>query len=153
MRHRPRNPRDDDGIIYDCERGVFADPSKVRGIDFQCEFFRSGGRHFIAPSPQRPPVLWQAGSREPGLVLETVGRQRLQIIFLARRGCVVTAAARIWGNAVLVRGSCRGAKPKQRVSPLVSDGADSVDELGPSGFKSPPVTDDRRLGELGGCEL
>ena len=153
MRHRPWDPRDDDAIIYDCERGVFADPSKVREIDFQGEFFRSRGCHFVAPSAQRPSVLWQAGSSEPRLVLETVGRQRLPPIFLARRGCVVTAAAYIWGNAVLVRGSCRGAKPKQRVCPLVSHGADSVDELGPSGFKSPPVTGDRRLGQLGGCEL
>jgi FMN-dependent oxidoreductase (nitrilotriacetate monooxygenase family) len=57
---------DDDAIIYDRERGVFADPSKVREIDFQGEFFRSRGRHFVAPSPQRRPVLWQAGSSEPG---------------------------------------------------------------------------------------
>jgi hypothetical protein len=92
----------------------------VREIDFPGGFFRSRGRHFVAPSPQRRPVLWQAG---------------------------------VWRNPVLVPGSCRGATPKQRAFPLVSHGADSVDELGPSGFKSPPVTDDRRLGELGGCEL
>ena len=62
-------------------------------------------------------------------------------------------AARICGNAVLVRGFCPGAKPKRRVCPLVSHGADSVDELCPSSFESLAVTGDRWLGEFGGCEL
>jgi hypothetical protein len=73
-----------------------SDPSKVREIDFQGEFFRSRGCHFVAPSPQRPPVLWQAGSSEPGLVLGTVGWQRLPIIFLCFIAvvlCVIYSAA------------------------------------------------------------
>jgi long-chain alkane monooxygenase len=66
MQRRLWDFRDDDAIFYDRERGVFADPSKVREIDFQGDFFRSRGRHFVEPSPQRRPVLWQAGSSEPG---------------------------------------------------------------------------------------
>jgi alkanesulfonate monooxygenase SsuD/methylene tetrahydromethanopterin reductase-like flavin-dependent oxidoreductase (luciferase family) len=66
MQDRQWDSRDDDAIIYDRERGVFADPSKVREIGFQGDVFRSRGRHFVAPSPQRRPVLWQAGSSEPG---------------------------------------------------------------------------------------
>jgi alkanesulfonate monooxygenase SsuD/methylene tetrahydromethanopterin reductase-like flavin-dependent oxidoreductase (luciferase family) len=57
---------DDDAIVYDRENGVFADPSKVREIDFHGEFFKSKGRHFVAPSPQKRPVLWQAGSSDQG---------------------------------------------------------------------------------------
>ena len=57
---------DDDAIIYDRETGIFADPSKVREVDFQGEFFKSKGRHFVAPSPQKRPVLWQAGSSDQG---------------------------------------------------------------------------------------
>jgi alkanesulfonate monooxygenase SsuD/methylene tetrahydromethanopterin reductase-like flavin-dependent oxidoreductase (luciferase family) len=64
--HRQWDSRDDDAIIYDRERGVFADPSKVREIGFLGDLFRSRGRHFVAPSPQRRPVLWQAGSSQPG---------------------------------------------------------------------------------------
>ena len=44
---------DDDAIVYDRENGIFADPSKVREVDFQGEFFKSKGRHFVAPSPQK----------------------------------------------------------------------------------------------------
>jgi alkanesulfonate monooxygenase SsuD/methylene tetrahydromethanopterin reductase-like flavin-dependent oxidoreductase (luciferase family) len=38
----------------------------VREIGFLGDLFRSRGRHFVAPSPQRRPVLWQAGSSQPG---------------------------------------------------------------------------------------
>jgi FMN-dependent oxidoreductase (nitrilotriacetate monooxygenase family) len=57
---------DDDAILYDRESGVFADPAKVKEIDFEGEFFKSKGRFFVAPSPQRRPVLWQAGSSPQG---------------------------------------------------------------------------------------
>ncbi|GAA1193459.1 NtaA/DmoA family FMN-dependent monooxygenase [Pseudonocardia alaniniphila] len=57
---------DDDAISYDRSTGVFADPSKVREVDFQGRYFRSRGRSFVMPSPQRRPVLWQAGSSEQG---------------------------------------------------------------------------------------
>ena len=41
----------------------------------------------------------------------------------------------------------------QHLWPTVSGGADSVDELCPSGFEALAVTGDRWLGEFGGCEL
>jgi hypothetical protein len=49
MQHRLWDSPDDDAMIYDREREVFADPSKVREI-FPGEFFRSRGRDFVAPS-------------------------------------------------------------------------------------------------------
>jgi len=55
-----------DAIVYDRASGVFADPAKVEEIDVEGEFFRCKGRHFVAPSPQGRPVLWQAGSSPQG---------------------------------------------------------------------------------------
>jgi long-chain alkane monooxygenase len=72
MQHRPWDPRDDDATIYDCQRGAFADPSQVREIDFQGEFFRSR-------APLRRAVAAAAAGAlagrffGAGLVLETVG--------------------------------------------------------------------------------
>ncbi len=57
---------DDDAIVADSTTGVFADPSKIREVDFRGEYFTSCGRHFVPPSPQRRPVLWQAGASEQG---------------------------------------------------------------------------------------
>ncbi|MGP4753953.1 LLM class flavin-dependent oxidoreductase [Agrobacterium pusense] len=44
----------------------FADPAKVRPINHQGEFFRVPGVHLCEPSPQRTPVLYQAGSSDRG---------------------------------------------------------------------------------------
>lgn len=57
---------DADAIVADRESGVYADPSKVREIDFKGEFFRSKGRNFVGRSPQGRPVFWQAGSSPRG---------------------------------------------------------------------------------------
>lgn len=55
-----------DAIVADKARGIYADPSKVHEIDHAGKYYRSRGRHFVAPSPQGRPVLWQAGSSDRG---------------------------------------------------------------------------------------
>ena len=57
---------EEDSIIADRESGIFADPDKVREIDFKGQFFNCRGRHFCFRSPQVFPVLWQAGSSPRG---------------------------------------------------------------------------------------
>ncbi|WP_128475934.1 LLM class flavin-dependent oxidoreductase [Halorussus pelagicus] len=57
---------DDDAVVSDRERGVYTDPEKVRAIDFEGEFFDVPGPHGAEPSPQRTPVLYQAGSSDRG---------------------------------------------------------------------------------------
>jgi FMN-dependent oxidoreductase (nitrilotriacetate monooxygenase family) len=48
------------------ERGVYADPQKVHGIAHQGEYFTVPGFHLSEPSPQRTPVLYQAGASSRG---------------------------------------------------------------------------------------
>jgi long-chain alkane monooxygenase len=55
-----------DAVIADKDSGIYADPSKVKVVDFQGQYFRSKGRHFCSPSPQGRPVFWQAGSSDRG---------------------------------------------------------------------------------------
>ncbi|XVH32429.1 LLM class flavin-dependent oxidoreductase [Haloferacaceae archaeon DSL9] len=57
---------DEDAVVRDREAGVYTDPAKVRPIDFEGEFFDVPGPHGCEPSPQRTPVLYQAGSSERG---------------------------------------------------------------------------------------
>lgn len=64
--HKLWNSWAPDAIIADKESGVYADPDKVQEVDHQGQFFRCKGRHFVAPSPQGHPVLWQAGSSDRG---------------------------------------------------------------------------------------
>ncbi|WP_224448854.1 LLM class flavin-dependent oxidoreductase [Haloprofundus salilacus] len=57
---------EEDAVVADRERGVYADPEKVHAIDFDGEFFSVPGPHSCEPSPQRTPVLYQAGSSDRG---------------------------------------------------------------------------------------
>lgn len=53
-------------VIADPSTGVYADPTKIREVDHQGKHFRCRARHFVRPSPQGTPVLWQAGSSPQG---------------------------------------------------------------------------------------
>ena len=58
---------DADAVVRDRRTGVYADPAKVHGIDHVGEHFRVPGIHLCEPSPQRTPVLYQAGASSRGL--------------------------------------------------------------------------------------
>lgn len=57
---------DDDAVIADRERGIFADPAKIHRINHVGERYSVEGPHLVEPSPQRTPVLFQAGASERG---------------------------------------------------------------------------------------
>jgi FMN-dependent oxidoreductase (nitrilotriacetate monooxygenase family) len=56
----------DDAVVRDAESGQFTDPDRVRGIDYDGEYFSVPGPHSCEPSPQRTPLLFQAGSSDRG---------------------------------------------------------------------------------------
>jgi multidrug efflux pump subunit AcrA (membrane-fusion protein) len=53
-------------VVADREKGVYADPTKVHPIDHRGRYYRVAGPHLSEPSPQRTPILFQAGSSERG---------------------------------------------------------------------------------------
>lgn len=55
-----------DALILDRERGLYADPDKVRHVDHDGRYFRSRGPLNIPSSPQGRPVIIQAGSSSRG---------------------------------------------------------------------------------------
>ncbi|MFE7773406.1 LLM class flavin-dependent oxidoreductase [Streptomyces sp. NPDC057445] len=57
---------EDDAIVLDRERGVYADTAKVRAIDHRGEYFGVRGPLNVPRSPQGHPLLVQAGSSEDG---------------------------------------------------------------------------------------
>jgi long-chain alkane monooxygenase len=57
---------EDDAVLRDVERGVYADPAKIHDIDHVGEFYDVIGPNLTEPSPQRTPVLFQAGASEQG---------------------------------------------------------------------------------------
>ena len=57
---------EDDAVVRDVERGMFTDPAKVHTIDHKGKYFNVPGPHVCEPSPQRTPVLYQAGQSDRG---------------------------------------------------------------------------------------
>jgi FMN-dependent oxidoreductase (nitrilotriacetate monooxygenase family) len=56
-----------DAVVRDRARGVYTDPAKVHPIDHHGPFFTVPGFHLSEPSPQRTPVLYQAGASRRGI--------------------------------------------------------------------------------------
>ncbi|MBB93832.1 MAG: FMNH2-dependent monooxygenase [Rhodobacteraceae bacterium] len=57
---------DDDAVVVDREKGVYADADKVRSIDHKGKYFQVRGPLNTVPSPQKHPVYVQAGASPRG---------------------------------------------------------------------------------------
>ncbi|WP_395064968.1 LLM class flavin-dependent oxidoreductase [Paraburkholderia silvatlantica] len=57
---------DDDAVVGDRAGGIYADPARVRMIHHRGPQYKVDAMHLCAPSPQRTPVLYQAGSSPRG---------------------------------------------------------------------------------------
>lgn len=57
---------DDDAVLQDRVAGIYTDPSKVRTVHHDGPRYKIDAMHLCAPSPQRTPVLYQAGSSGRG---------------------------------------------------------------------------------------
>jgi long-chain alkane monooxygenase len=57
---------DNDAVRADRQSGVYADPAKVRAVHHHGKQYRVDAIHLSEPSPQRTPVLYQAGSSTRG---------------------------------------------------------------------------------------
>jgi len=57
----------DDAVERNAETGVFTDPTKVHSINHAGKHFTVPGIHLAEPSPQRSPVIYQAGASSRGI--------------------------------------------------------------------------------------
>jgi len=57
---------EDDAVLADTVRGIYADPSKIHQINHTGKHYHVAGPHLSEPSPQRTPLLFQAGSSTRG---------------------------------------------------------------------------------------
>jgi alkanesulfonate monooxygenase SsuD/methylene tetrahydromethanopterin reductase-like flavin-dependent oxidoreductase (luciferase family) len=57
---------DDDALRADKHAGIHADATKIHKINHVGPHFSVEGPHFVTPSPQRVPVLFQAGASPVG---------------------------------------------------------------------------------------
>jgi len=57
---------EDDAAVRDAARGIFTDPAKVHRVRHDGPHYRLDAIHLSEPSPQRTPVLYQAGTSPRG---------------------------------------------------------------------------------------
>jgi len=58
---------EDDAMLRDRATGLFADPAKVHRLRHQGKHYKLDAVHLCEPSPQRTPVLYQAGTSTKGV--------------------------------------------------------------------------------------
>jgi N-acetyl-S-(2-succino)cysteine monooxygenase len=73
----------------DREAGIYADPSKVRAINFEGKYYKVKGPLSVERSPQGRPVLAQAGQSEAGRALAS---RTADLIFTAQSSFNLAAA-------------------------------------------------------------
>lgn len=57
---------ENDAVERNRETGLYVNPSKVHPVEHYGQYFRLNGIHLSEPSPQRTPVLYQAGASPKG---------------------------------------------------------------------------------------
>lgn len=57
---------DEDAVVKDAKNDIYTDPKKVHRINHVGQYFNVPGPHLCEPSPQRIPVIYQAGTSGPG---------------------------------------------------------------------------------------
>jgi alkanesulfonate monooxygenase len=57
---------EDDAVLEDRAKGLYADPAKIHAVHHHGDNFQLDAIHLCEPSPQRVPVLYQAGTSPRG---------------------------------------------------------------------------------------
>jgi FMN-dependent oxidoreductase (nitrilotriacetate monooxygenase family) len=71
---------EDDAVLADPLTGVYTDPTKVHPIDHHGRHYTVPGIHVSEPSPQRTPVIFQAGASDRG---STFAATHAEAVFVA----------------------------------------------------------------------
>ncbi|RZA12785.1 MAG: LLM class flavin-dependent oxidoreductase, partial [Proteobacteria bacterium] len=80
---------EDEAVVEDRERRIYAQPEKVHKVEHEGEFYRVQGYHLCEPSPQRTPLLFQAGSSARGLQF---AGQHAECVFISGQNKQATRA-------------------------------------------------------------
>jgi alkanesulfonate monooxygenase SsuD/methylene tetrahydromethanopterin reductase-like flavin-dependent oxidoreductase (luciferase family) len=78
----------DDAVKLDRKTGTYTDPELVRQIDHHGKYFNVAGPHIVDPSPQRTPLLLQAGASKSG---KAFAAQHAEAIFTSAHSPAVCA--------------------------------------------------------------
>jgi len=100
---------EDGAVLRDAGRRSYADPARIHAIDHEGRWFRVAGPHLPEPSPQRTPVLFQAGASSAGRAFAARHAEGVFLIAYDPRG----AAAHV--SDIRARAGAAGRRPDDLV--------------------------------------
>ena len=111
---------EDDAVLRDTALGIYADPAKVHPINHVGKHFNVAGPHLSEPSPQRTPLLFQAGSSTRG---RSFAAKHAECMFIVDSRRSLPGAARVISD-VRSQAVRNGRRPEdiqffQGLSPVV----------------------------------
>ena len=111
---------EDDAVLRDTELGIYAAPAKVHPINHVGKHFNVAGPHLSEPSPQRTPLLFQAGSSTRG---RSFAAKHAECMFIVDSRRSLTGAASVISD-VRSQAVRNGRRPEdiqffQGLSPVV----------------------------------
>ncbi|NUU08171.1 LLM class flavin-dependent oxidoreductase [Leifsonia sp. C5G2] len=83
---------EDDAVVRDRESGVFTDPAKVHEIGHKGKHFTVPGIHLSEPSPQRTPVIYQAGASKRGISFAAENAEAIFVAASTKEGLTATVS-------------------------------------------------------------
>ncbi|AOA58928.1 LLM class flavin-dependent oxidoreductase [Acinetobacter larvae] len=118
-----------DAVLRDKKRGIFADPNKVHAIQHEGKYFSVPGIHLCEPSPQRTPVLYQAGASSRG---QQFASQNAECIFIS---APTKAAVKQFNDSIRQRLVREGHEPHSvLIYTMLSIVVDETDEKAQAKF-------------------
>ena len=111
---------EDDAVLRDTELGIYAAPAKVPPLNHVGKHFNVAGPHLSEPSPQRTPLLFQAGSSTRG---RSFAAKHAECMFIVDSRRSLTGAASVISD-VRSQAVRNGRRPEdiqffQGLSPVV----------------------------------
>jgi FMN-dependent oxidoreductase (nitrilotriacetate monooxygenase family) len=89
---------DDDAVLVDKAKGIYADPRKVRRIDYKGQYLASRGPFTVPRSPQGHPVVMQAGMSGRG---QRFAARWGELLFVVHHSLEAARAAYVKGKAAV----------------------------------------------------
>lgn len=71
---------EDDAVLHNKQTGIYADPAKLHRAQYEGPHYKVNALHLSEPSPQRTPVLYQAGASTRG---RQFAARHAECVFLA----------------------------------------------------------------------
>ncbi|MEE9926399.1 MAG: LLM class flavin-dependent oxidoreductase [Brucella anthropi] len=93
---------EDDAVVRDRTTGLYVDPTKVHPVNHDGQYFQLKGIHLSEPSPQRTPVLYQAGSSAKGQAF--AGRHAECVFVSSPTKTVLTSTVKKLRTATVAQG-------------------------------------------------